>query len=132
VSTNTYKTNKGFNFVILKFYKSIDNNIPSKFQKIVDDFIILVDSPFDSMSKIDGNKVLFGDFTVVVIELESLYIDYNQLAIENICLNRSTEFCNVIYIKCNDWLLGEIYFYEEEAYNVLKGWIEDAKAKHGN
>ncbi len=114
-------------FVIIKFYKSLKDNIPSNIKKLLDDFSILIDIPFYSMALLDDNRVMFGNFEVASIDLNSIYVDYNQQIINGIRSGYTSDFYDVIYIKCNEWVLGRIDFYNKEAYEVLKGWLKDAE-----
>lgn len=117
---------------VIKFYKSLDNNTTSNLQKLMDDFTMLIDIPFYSMSLKDNNKVMLGELEVAILDIDALYMNERRTAISELISKYNSKYYKTFYIRCNNWVIGKIDFYNDKAFEVFKGWVEDARAKHDN
>lgn len=84
---------------------------------------IVVDMPFDAMSLLNNNRVMFGDYETVNICLDNLSIDKSHLVL--LSLNKKVEnlYDIVGIIDSNGKLIGEINFFDKKAYEKIIEWL---------
>jgi hypothetical protein len=84
---------------------------------------VLVDMPFDTMSLLNTDSVLFGDYETINISLDNLSIDKKHLVL--LSLNKKVDnlYDIIAVTSCEGGLIGEINFFDKEAYETVLKWI---------
>ena len=110
-------------YVLLKIYKDNAKQTTNNIGLITDDFVIQVDTPFSKMSLFDDGTVLFGDDKVTALNKTVIDLSESPLTFEYMFRRQSAKYYNVALIKINKQVYGAIHFYDEDAYNILKEWL---------
>lgn len=111
-------------YVLIKIYSDFSKQTVPNIGLVTDDFVIRVDNPFSTMSLFDDGTILFGSDRVTALKNTVIDISDIDLSFEFLYRNQNAKYYRMALIKVNNQVFGEIHFYDEDAYNVLKDWLD--------